>query len=383
MSKKWWLFLVALAAMPFAASAKQTWDDKDAFVYVPKEQVVSGNLYRVGEVVQVDGTVEGDVIAAAGTLKINGTVTGDVLAVAGRVIITGPVLGDVRVAAGQVDLDGVIGKNLNVFAGSARLGRQSAVGYEALVFAGELDTEGVIKKDVRGAVGMAVLAGTVEHDVWLKADRLVLQSSAVIGGNLTYASPQAAQVMSNATIKGEVNFKPFEREPWDNGAAKRIAFGFFITFTLVKLISLWLLALVLFWVVPKKMHKIMREVEAGIWPNLGIGLVAIIGMPVLSLLLAMTVVGMPLAVAVLCLYALALLVGTVAGATFVGEWIIKRLSDRHWREVSPAWASLLGLTLLVLAWWIPVAGFLLVSLVVVTGLGALLQFEQMEMRRWR
>lgn len=375
--------LAALLVVPGAVLAKGQDMRQPSVYYVPANEVVSGNVYRAGELVQIDGTVEGDLIVAAETVKINGTVTGDVIAAAGRVVIAGPVLGDVRVAAGEVDVDGVIGKNFNAAAGTVRFSKQSAVGYEALVFAGELDMDGLIKSDLRGAVGSAVLSGSVNHDVWLKAERIILQPTSVIGGNLSYASPVAAQVMSGALVKGEVNFEAFEPQQQEVGAAAGIALGLFLFFVVMKWLGFWLLALCIIWLLPKKLEKSMRELDHGVWPALGIGLLTLIGVPVASLIIALTVAGAPIAMALFTLYVLAVMFGKIIVSTYVGEWIIRQFTNRHWRGVSLVWSSLLGITLLYIVTLIPFIGWMVSALALSLGVGALLQFERHELRRWR
>lgn len=380
------LFLVmaAFLVLPLSVSAKGTENREHAVYYVPSEQVISGNVYRAGELIQIDGTVEGDVIAAGETVKINGTVTGDVIAVAGRVVIAGPVLGDVRVAAGEVHIDGVIGKNFNAAAGTVRISKQAAIGYEALIFAGELDMDGIIKHDLRGAVETAVISGTVNHDAWLKAGRLILQPTSVLGGNLSYASPMAAQIMSGALIKGEVNYKPYERGSKDvEAAAAGFALGAFAVITLVKWIGFWLLALLVIWIMPKKLEKSMRELDNGVWPGLGIGMLTLIGLPVVAVIAAMTLVGMPIAAVLAMFYILTVFAGKIVVSTYVGEWIIKQFSGRHWRHVSLVWSSLLGLTVLYIVTLVPFVGWLVSAFALCMGIGAFLQFEKQELRRWR
>lgn len=374
-----------LVAMPASVLAKNQWNESHANVFVPREQTISGNYYTAGELVQIDGVIDGDLFVAGGSVKVNGTVTGDIIAVAGRLTIAGPVLGDVRVAAGQVDIDSIIGKNLTVAAGGLRLSRQAGVGYEAMVFAGDVDIEGQIKKDLRGAAGVWALSGSVGQDMMVQAERIILQPSAVIGGDLTYASAEAAQVMSGATIKGQVNFQPVEarNKNIDTGRARSIAVGLFLLLGLAKLVGLWLLAIVLIKLAPKKMAKALQGFNDGVWPALGIGLLLLIGGPVAVILLAMTIIGWPLAVCLAALYVLALMSGMVLAATFLGEWLLKQATSRHWRGVSLLWSSLLGIAVIMLFGWIPIIGWLGSMFALVMGMGVLWQFERQELRRWR
>ncbi len=384
MKSKLALLAAFLMVMPLGVAAKGTASDQPNFIYIPREQSITGNLYRAGETIQIDGSVDGDVVVAGGLVKINGSVTGDVLAVGGHIIINGPVQGDVRVAGGQIDLNGVIGKNLTAMGGNINITKDGAVGYEAMILGGEVDIEGQIKTDLRGSMGRLVLSGRVEHDVWVKADQLVLQPTVQIAGNLTYASGKQADVLSGAIVKGEVNFQ--QRMPddaIDGRQFSRAAAGIFAGLLLIKWLGYLLLALLILRFIPKKLEKAMHELNDGVWPVLGVGLLALIGIPVAMIIVAMTVVGLPIASAMFAAYILMVLSAKVVVAIFVGQWIIRKVSNHPFRAVNLAWAAALGLAVLLLITLVPVLGWLLGALSLAFGLGAILMFERQEMRRWR
>ena len=98
-----------------------------ASVYVGVGETVTGNLYRVGSTVEINGTVEGDVVVIGGQVVVNGQVNGDVLAIGCTVKINGEVLGNVRVFGEQVDLFGTIGKNVSIAAGSLMLSDENEI----------------------------------------------------------------------------------------------------------------------------------------------------------------------------------------------------------------------------------------------------------------
>lgn len=384
MRKRLAVLAIALALLPLGVAAKGKGIDKPTYVYIPREETVSGNLYRAGETVQIDGAVDGDVIVAGGMIKINGAVTGDVLAIGGRVVINGPVQGDVRVIGGQIDLNGVIGKNLSAMGGNVTISKDGAIGYEAMMLAGNVDFEGQVKRDLRGMYGRLSLGGRVEHDVFVKADQLELLPTVQIAGNLTYASKQPADVMSGAVVKGEVNFQQAAvGKELDTERINRAAIGMFAGILLMKWMGMVLLALLIIRLFPKKLEKAMHEFKDGVWPVLGIGMLAMIGGPVAAMIVALTFIGLPIAVVLGALYVLVVLSGKVVIATYVGDWIIRQLTNRHFRSVSLAWSAVLGLTILMIVALVPVIGWLLAALSLAFGMGAIILFEQQELRRWR
>src|SRR3989344_2950946 len=81
---------------------------------LPKNEIVQGDYFGVGESVTVSGTVNGDVYAAGGNIMVDGTVNGDLLAAGGTVTIIGTVRDNVRVAGGAVSILGTVGRDVTV-----------------------------------------------------------------------------------------------------------------------------------------------------------------------------------------------------------------------------------------------------------------------------
>lgn len=380
---KRFLLLAVIAMMPASVAAGSSYNKKQEYVYIPKDQVIEGNLYRAGETVEVHGSVNGDVIVAGGIVKVTGAVSGDVIAAGGRVYISGPIQGDLRVAGGEVVIDSVVGKNVNVAAGNVTFGKQSAVGWEALVFAGMMDMQGRVQKDLRGAVGAAVLNGVIGRDAWLKVgepNQFVLQPGTNIGGNLTYLSPTPATTMSGATVEGEVKYHPFSNKPSPE-YAKAAVFAF-IAFKLLMMLSLWIVGLVFIWLVPKGFERFNRNMAKEPSRALGHGLLVFFGTPIAIVLLSLSIVGIPLAVILAAGYVVYLILGFIVAATYLGEQIFRKASKRPW-HVSLNWAMVLGVAVLILVSCIPFIGGLIKFLAIVFGIGAIVLLKKEEYKKWR
>ncbi len=377
------LFPAVLLLLPLGVAAGNEY--RQAFVYVAKEETINGNFYRAGETVQIDGTVNGDVIVAGGTVKIFGSVAGDVIAAGGRIIVTGPVQGNVRVAGGNVELNGVIGKNVTVAGGDVRFGANSAVGYEVLVMAGTVDMLGRVAKDVRGAAGTVDLGGTVDQNIWLSVgERLVLHPSAMVQGDLNYTSSRAAEVLSGATIKGSVDYQALPAKYRnEDKRASRVALVWIALAVVVKILGVFLLGLFLLWVAPKKLEKITHQMTASFGPLLGWGFLAAIATPIAALIVGFTLVGLPIAFAFMCAYALGMVLSSAIAALWLGEQCLKRMTNRHWRGVDEKWSLLLGSFLLVMLTAIPVLGWIAKAVLVFAAFGSLIMFDKQELKKWR
>lgn len=375
--------LAVVAIMPVSVAAGTSYPNQKNFVYIPKDQTIEGNLYRVGESVEVHGDVNGDVIVAGGSIKITGAVSGDVIAAGGRIQISGPVQGDLRLAGGEIFIDSVVGKNATIAGGNVSFSKLSAVGWEALVFAGLLDMQGRVQKDLRGAVGAATLNGPVGRDVWLKVgepNQLMLQPQTNITGNFTYLSPTPATILSGATVKGEVKYQPFAAKPNPNYA--KAAFFAFLAFKLISMLSLWIVGLVLIWLVPKGVERFNRNLEKHPARALGYGAIVFFATPPVVILLALSIIGIPLAVILTLSYIAYLMLGFIVAATYLGDRLLRKAKKRPW-HVSLNWAMVLGVAVLVIITSIPFFGPLIKVAAILYGMGAIIILKLEEYKRWR
>ncbi|MBV9080797.1 MAG: hypothetical protein JO102_06730 [Elusimicrobia bacterium] len=103
--------------------------------------------------------------------------------------------------------------------------------------------------------------------------------------------------------------------------------------------------------------------------SLAFGFVGFLALMPLTILLTVSIVGIPLALAVAVVAAAAVCLGAVA----VCEWLGAELSTKTGRPLQPLWSGLLGLVVLVLIGFVPLLGRVIHAAAVVAGLGAGMQ----------
>ncbi|WP_050031911.1 bactofilin family protein [Halorubrum halophilum] len=301
-----------------------------------------------GSIVVDEGETVDSVEGAAGTIVVRGTVEGDLSGVAGsiRIAETGRVDGNVQVAAGTVVVDGAVGGDAEVGAGSFELTETGRIDGSLDAGAGSITVDGAVGGDVRAA-----------------ADSVVLGPDADVGGEFRYdaetftRSPDATVaggVVEDASLGGDtgVGFGMDPVPSWVGpayGVAVNLALG-----------AVLLLAF------PRFSRGVADRVGGGPLVSGGVGLLALIVIPISLVLVAITIVGLPLALAGIAAYVVALWVGSVYGRYALGSWVLDRL-DRPNRWV----ALLLGVVGVALIGLIPWVGGLVDLLVLLLGLGAL------------
>ena len=300
----------------------------------------------------------GDLEVISGDVTILGTVDGDLSGVAGSVTIVGEVTGSVEVAAGSVRVEGRVSGDLDAGTGSLTIAEG-----------------GVVGGDLEAGTGSATIAGTVEGNARIGADLLVLEPTAHLRGDLEYDGELRGQ--DAATIDGTVTRNPdlsvggfFDAGPLPRVGAAVLGVYFF----LVNLVMGALLLLVF----PRFADRLTAStLERPGRTALG-GIAAFIGTPILLVLVALTIVGIPFMLLGIPAYLLALWVGFIYGRLVVGVWLLSFV------DAGGRWAGfLVGMVVLAIVSRVPVLGGILDLFVLVLGLGALAMALRRAYRRRR
>ncbi|MFB6266777.1 MAG: polymer-forming cytoskeletal protein [Halodesulfurarchaeum sp.] len=303
-----------------------------------------------GTVVIAEGETADQVTGVAGTILIRGTVTGDVSAAAGNVVIaeSGHVRGSVNVATGSLRIDGTVDGSVSAGAGTVVLG-----------------PSGTVRGDFDVGAGSVVLAGTIRGDAAVGGETIELLPTALIEGNLRYDGSLAQR--EGSTVRGSLVqdedlgqfVSPFS---WVPPALRFPAWIDSVYGLFANLVLGGLLLLVFPTFSTRVADSVTEEpVRAG-----GVGLLALVGTPILLVFVAITVIGIPIALFGLLVYVLAIWIGAVYGEFAVGRRLLAAASDEENRWL----ALLVGLLAFAVVGFIPIVGGLAVFFALLVGLGA-------------
>ena len=303
-----------------------------------------------GTVVVPEGQTTDQISGMAGTIVIQGTVTGDVSGLAGDVVIaeSGTVRGDVSVATGSLRIAGTVGGNVAAAAGAVDVEETGSVGGDFSVGAGNVDVAGRI--DGNAAVG---------------ADQILLRPSAVIAGDLRYDGNLVRQ--SGSTVQGSIildrNMGGVSPVSWATPGVRipswfDVVYGFFANLVL---------GVILLLIFPNFSRRVAENVVSQPVRAGAIGLLILLGIPILLVFIALTIIGIPIAVLGAFVYGLTIWAGVVYGEYAVGHWLLSRRSE----EVNRWYALLAGLLIFAVLGLIPFVGGLFAFLALLVGLGAL------------
>lgn len=357
----------ALSAMVFAAVAVpaeafvvRTSDDD---VEISADETIDDALLAYGSRVFVDGVVTGDLIVYATDVTIRGTVQGSVISWSRSLDLEGGVGGSVFTGAQFVTVQGRVDGSLFTFSQETRIAQGSRVGRGVASYSNVLSVQGEIAHGVRAAGGSIDIAGPVQRNVDAAAQRITVGSRGHIGGALIaeVRHRDDLRIDPAATLASE----PLVRLAGGGASPSR-----YLTASFYLWQSLWLVAALiagglLLWLAPGA-ATVRLETPSVVLRTLGVGFLCVIAAPVAALVAAMTLVGLPLAIVLLGLWALAIYLAKIPIALFLGRTLLGP------RGVGgPAPALLVGLLAVFVAVNLPLVGWIVNLALTLIGVGGL------------
>jgi len=359
---------------------------------------IDGDIFAVAGDGRIDADVHGDVEFFGGDIDLNGVVDGSVEIAGGDVNIAARIGGDLNAAGGDVSIEGETGGELNAAGGSVRIaalvgGDLRAAGGEAIiesgaivsgdsrVVAGSVEFLGTARGDVDIEGGHVSLGGVFDGDVDVRAEEVTILSSARIAGLLTVRSPVEASIADGAMI-GAVDYQHemfnFGAKHWDDididfdgpwgviGAPFRFLGGAFAG-------SAFLLGMIAVLIAPRGVSAVAaafrrRPLSSGV-----IGFISLAMSPVvfvmLTILLALTLVGALLIPLLWLLYFPVLFLAFAFGGVAIGDLIFNRKGEGLGLGMRAA-SLLLVMAVIFALGAVPGLGAMIGVLLLCVGLGA-------------
>jgi hypothetical protein len=326
---------------------------------------IDGDYYAAGNRIDIPAPVDGDVVIAGRVLRVAGPVRGDVLAAGWRVTIADHVMDDVRAAGGEVLIDAPIDGDLILAGGDVTLGSESHVTGRAWLSGGTVRVEGQIDRVARIAAGNVQLAGEFREPLHVIGEELHVLPGARILGPLTYEGPAPLNLSPEATVNGPIAYRKIgaaeaRRARWPK-AASSVLFA-------AHLFLAGFLLLILF---PRLTTAAPETLRARPGQSLLVGFVLLVTLPVVALLFLISVLGIPVGVSLAAGYVVALFLGLLTTAFYVGDIEAGLLRQPLTTTARRIAFLLAGVATLSVLRSFPFVGGWFVFLSVVFGLGAL------------
>lgn len=265
-----------------------------------QSEPVKGAYFGGGSTVQLTSDVDGDAYIAGQTVTISGNITGDILVAGQTVVVSGKITGDARIIAQNVTVSSPITGTLSIAAQSVTITDTATIGKDVALAVQTATINGKIARDVQAAVGVLTVNGT-------------------IGRNLSYMSDTEA-VRDGASIGGSVNRTdvPTDTQPT---AAEMI--GARLASFLYTILALGFAMLLLGLLVPSRLAAIVAAAFPKPWQALLAGLIFLAVTPPVLFFLALSVIGIPVAITGALIYLLVIMLSPIVASLYIGRLLYK------------------------------------------------------------
>lgn len=349
-------------------------------IYIDTEQTINDNFIGFAENIEINGPVNGDIVVAGTNVVINSTVQGDVIAAGSMISIKGTILGNVRVAGATVDLDAIIGKNTNIAAQSFSTSPSNSIGWSLSYLAETANIKGTVGGHVDGSATTyvsAVIGGNANIYANQENSKITLTDSAVIKGNLTYTSTTDPSISAKAVIQGET----IEKDPTIQLIDKKDFLKFIglttAFFKITGLFGLFVVGMIIVSIARKESIKIIDQMKSDPAKSIGWGLALLILVPIVSIVLLFTIIGVPLAMIMMALYFVTAYISKVFVGLFIGRWVIMGIrKNKKDKTFSLLLAMIIGIIILSIFTSIPVVGWAINAVAIMWAFGAIFQIKK-------
>jgi hypothetical protein len=221
-----------------------------------------------------------------------------------------------------------------------------------LIFSGSLTVEGTVNGPITAFGAPVTISGRVYGNVFAFSGPLKLLDGAVVTGDVR--SRYQPVVEPGATVKGVIG-KAFTNFGWIWRLLSWLAVS----------VSLLVFGLLLLWLAGATANRVSGVGRSAIPACLGWGALLFFGLPMLTLIANLTVVGLPLGLGLLAALGLIYSTGYCASAWIIGRRIVRESTGR-------VVSFLAGWALLRVVAFIPIVHIFVFVAAAIYGLGALL-----------
>jgi len=329
-------------------------------IVIPKNQTIDDTLIVSGQHIRIDGNVNGDIFCAGQIIDITSAVSGDVMCAGQTITINSIINGNIRAAGQTIAVGGEVKHNITTFGQS--ITNNAIVDGDTMAYGQNVVSGSIVKRDLNIAAQSADIEGIVNRNAILIFNQLTLGNKAHIAGNLDYTSDKQSSFIG--LVGGNVTYHQSQME---NRNQRKLIGPIFGVTKFISIIVHLLIALFLVVVWPKTMLRVSDVMMTRAGKAIGWGAVILFATPLVGILIALTLIGIPLTILLFIAYALAIFLSRL----FVGITIGRIITASYWKakKNSVVWSTTVGVVLTWIVYAIPVIGWLLACVAILWGLG--------------
>jgi cytoskeletal protein CcmA (bactofilin family) len=343
-------------------------------VYIKEDEVVEGNMYIASNNITIEGVVNGDLIALGQNINVKGKIMGDIISVSQNLNVEGEIGGNIRSITNTASLiNTTVKRNVNLIGANILINENSNINWDALILAGVAEMRGTVQGSLHGMVDKLLISGDVNKDV-----------SFTINQNNNYYQDEPIKITDDSNIKGDFNYSynknlnideslvagaiNFNKKDIENNWQKNI-WNFIIA-----VFSALVVGLVFISISKKEMAIIQEKVNSRYKKSLLIGLGILFLTPIISVILMLTIIGIPLGFIMLIFWFILLYFAQIMVGLGLGKQIREKLFKTKKKNIMAD--LVIGITILYLLFSIPIFGKIIMFLSTLLGLGVIWRYKK-------
>ncbi|MFH0840788.1 MAG: hypothetical protein V1865_02295 [bacterium] len=341
-------------------------------INIKASEVVDGNLYIGGSMVTVDANINGDVFCAGQTININGNVAGDIICAGETINVNGEVGGNVRIAGQHLSINNKVARNVNILGNNLNIGSNADIGWDLMAFGANISMAGKVGSYLHGGGANLFVSGEVGKDIKFDVDKnLTITDGAIINGNVNYSSTCCDASIADGAVKGEVVRREAGYTTKPKVSFYKLVIGWGIARG-IAMLSAILIGLVFILVSRKQSMELTELMSKKFWTAIGIGAIILFLVPIASIILLITVIGIPLAIICLLGWIIFILISKVFVGLMVGQWIMdKWFKANRNKKFYLFWSLVVGVIVCWILFSLPFIGWVLTLIAMLWGIGGI------------
>lgn len=334
-----------------------------SFLAINNVQAVE--VFKAGDVVTEEGVYNSTRFVAGNKVTNKANIDGISFVAGNEVTLEGS--SEYGFYAGNIlNINENIQKDLFVAGNSITINSNAIIGRDAYIAGNTVVIKSNIARDLRVAGTVVDLSGiTIGGDAYIDSDEIIMDANTVIAGKLSYLKDASVSGLNNAKV-GSVEVRENDDLAFEyDFKAKAIDF-------VVSIVSAFVVLVVLFYLIPSSREKLNNlEITFGsVAKTSGIGLLALIVVPILSIIILSTGYLFPIALISLAIYGVCLYLAFLVSYYVVGNKLLSKLFNNDNKYL----AILCGVVVVKLVGLIPIVGGLVSVVSLFYGLGLIFKF---------
>ena len=258
------------------------------------------DVYAVGNSIRFSGNIKADLIAAGNNINIQTqSIGGSIRAAGATIIINSKVERNITIAAANVNIESETkAKGIYISSGDVNFEGEA----EDLIINGDIVT----------------VNGLVTGNAKINCTRLIIGEKAKVIGEFKVKSKGDIEILGDFNIN-DIVFEKIKYDTNETNLLKKVN----VFNKLTSIVTAIILALLITLFCNKYNDKAVKNIESKPWMIFLIGFATLVILPIASILLFITIVGIPVSIISLIIYALIIYLAPIFTSIILGKVVLK------------------------------------------------------------